>query len=82
MSGRLRDVVGQYLVKAGRRARISLCETADVSRSALDNIIGNRTKPYVPSAAVAYRLAKACGCSEEDALSIANECSSAIRKSA
>jgi transcriptional regulator with XRE-family HTH domain len=76
MSERLRKKIQEYLIRTDGNAKMKLCAAADISQSTLDNALGKRKKSKPPTADTVYRLALACGCSEEEALALASECTS------
>jgi len=68
MSERLIKLVNDTKTRDGI---IALAKKAGVSRGTVINVSNGRT----PHPKNAFKLAKACGCGEEEALSIAYECS-------
>lgn len=72
MSKELRDAVNQLLIVKGVEA-YSVIGRA-IKRS--PKTVRRWMKEGVPSPHYAYKLALACGCSEEDARAIAAECAS------
>lgn len=69
MSSRLRNLIQTQLVKKGPALKVELCQAIDRSEQTLNRWL----KDGVPNAHEAYKLALACGCSEEEALKIAKE---------
>lgn len=71
MSERLIERIEKHLISGGKNARVKLCADAEISLSTLDNVLGNRTNSQSHSANTLFRLAKACGCDEQEALELA-----------
>lgn len=69
MSSRLRKKIETLMVKKGPAGKVELCQAIDRSERTLDRWL----KDGVPTAHEAYRLAVACGCTDEEALQIASE---------
>lgn len=75
MSNRLKDLIDTYLVKHGNNGFVLLGQVLDRDAKTI-----RRWKDggAVPNAHLAYKLALACGCTEEDALSVAKEAFSGV----
>lgn len=71
--GKLQDMVAAYIVKAGGHGGEKLALAADVS---LSTVFKAMKGDHPPKPRNVYRLALACGCSEEEALALAKERSS------
>lgn len=70
MSGRLKDAVEQYLTKRGSAVgKAELCAAVGKGEATLRRWL----KDGVPTSHDAYTLAKACGCTEDEALHLARE---------
>jgi hypothetical protein len=72
------ELVDTELMRLGRHGQAKLAIRANVSPSTVRNakIRGQVSK------ANGYQLALACGCNEEEALKIGNECSSEAKETA
>lgn len=69
MSSRLRKTIETLLVKKGPAAKVGLCEAIERSEQTLNRWL----RDGVPTAHEAYKLALACGCTDEEALALAAE---------
>ncbi len=69
MDSRLGNIVQQFLVREGAGGKAQLCLAVKKSEQTLVRWI----KSGVPTQHDAYRIALACGCSDEEALSISQE---------
>jgi hypothetical protein len=65
-------LVRNEVIRVGKSGAMKVAFKADCSPRMVYNVI----EGHIPGQVTAYRLALACGCSEEDALKIAKECSS------
>jgi transcriptional regulator with XRE-family HTH domain len=70
MSTRLQDLAIEWTRKAGKSGDAKLAARADISPSTVRNVKHGK----IPGSDIAYKIALACGCSVEDALAIAGEC--------
>lgn len=70
MTERLRQLINDYVVKAGKNAMAKLSVESDVSLRTLYLI---RNEGHVTSANNVLKIAVACGLSEEDALELAKD---------
>jgi hypothetical protein len=78
MSQRLREVLQKILIKEGEAGKKRLAKA--VGRTSTKTI-DRWLKDGVPKAHYAYKLALQCGCSEEDALKMAQEeCASEVAR--
>lgn len=77
MSERLKDMIETYLIHAGTNGAWKLSTAANVSMRTVYLVKNNR---HVPKPDVAYKLAKACGATEEEALALAKGCSSEAKR--
>lgn len=73
MSRRLAELMNEVVLKGGARGKSTLALAAGKSEKMIDRY---RKQLSTPPTDVARALALACGCSEEDALALARECSS------
>jgi hypothetical protein len=80
MSDRLREIIQCHLVKAGKEGRARLCLEAEISLSTLSGYLGKRAHQSTPRPETAYRVALACGCTQEEALELSKECSSEAKE--
>jgi hypothetical protein len=78
MGRRLKEVIERYLVKNGSEGKTQLSLTLHKAPRTIDRWL----KDGITSAHNAYKLALACGCSEEEALELSKECSSRPRRTA
>lgn len=68
MSERLKTLVNDALIKKGAKA---LCDASGLTENSIREIAnGDR----VPHRRNAFKLALACGCGEQEALTLAREC--------
>lgn len=67
MSERLRELAKQHIVKNGRVGKAQLCDAVGKSERTLDRWLENG----VPNDHYAFKLAKALGCSDSEALRMA-----------
>lgn len=80
MSGRLVELMQQMILKEGQVGKAKLSQAAARGERMIDRYIKGES---APSADVAYRLALACGCTDEEALKLAKlECPSDVAKEA
>lgn len=70
MSDRLRNVMTEYLIKQGDKGKAYLARRMDKSLKTIDRW----AKDGVSDPRKSYKLALACGCSEDEALEIAKQC--------
>ena len=74
MSGRLKDLVENFMLRTeNAAAKLSVAAECGVRM-----VYKVKNEDYVPSPPTPYRLAKACGASEDEALDIAKECEEAL----
>lgn len=75
-------MVEGYLANAGTNGRVKLAAKADVSLSTVDNVLGKRAsaRPMFLKPRTTYKLALACGCTEEEAMAIVTGLSSEAAK--
>ena len=71
MSDRLVEMINSVILKEGKKGKLRLAMTIDRGEQMIDRYIA---KEASPSQNNAYKLALACGCSEREALKIADEC--------
>lgn len=69
MNEKLREVVDQFLMKEGPAGKAVLAAAASKHPGTIDRWIKNGC----PTAHDAYTIALACGCSEQQARTLANE---------
>lgn len=65
-------MIQKYLIKAGRNGMAQLSIDSGLSISTLRKTLSG----HIPLGDNTYRLALACGCTEEEALNLAKECPS------
>ena len=70
MSMRLQNVLSRHLLKTGEEGLAELSRTFDRSSKTIERW----AREGVSNPRKAYKLALACGCTEEDALRMAEEC--------
>ncbi len=68
---RVKRIVGDHLVKLGDRATEQLSISSGVCSSTIRNVEND----HVPLPKTIYKLLKACGMNDMDALALARECS-------
>lgn len=66
-------MIETYLIQAGKNGPSKLAIEAQCSLRIVYSI---KNDGHIPRAELAYRLALACGCGDEEALALAKECSS------
>lgn len=76
---RLEKVLSKYLTVNGTKGKGALVQATGKSDRQIDRYAKGQSTP--PSS-VAYTLALACGCSAEEALKIASECTSLGQRTA
>jgi hypothetical protein len=77
MGERLKDMIETYIIRAKRGGAVKLSIEAACGLRVIYNI---KNEGHVPSPQIAYRLAKACGANEKEALAIAKQCPTGARK--
>lgn len=78
MSERLLELVDGFIIRAGRNGVESLAMKAGVSASMIREV----REGHVPLPQNIYRLALACGCSDEEALAMAKRPSKKAKETA
>ena len=67
-------MIETYLIQAGKSGVTKLAMTANCSPRIVYQV---KNDGHIPRAEIVYRLAKACGLSDEDALALAKGCAPA-----
>lgn len=75
---KVHDLVETFLIRAGKNAVAKLAIAAGCS----ERVIYNLKNGHLPKPEIVYRLAKACGLNEDDALALAKGCASEIKETA
>ena len=78
MSKGLLDVISQFLLENGQVGKSNLCAAVGRSERTLERWIHDG----IPDPHYGYLLARQCGCSKEEALALAKECSSSGARTA
>lgn len=76
MTERLKDMIETYVINAGENGVMKLALSA---RCSLRLVYKVKNNGHVPKPEITYKLAKACGATEEDALNLAKGCISLAR---